>query len=53
MIFLKPTEQLLQQIKESGVPVIRLTMQEFKQICKSTGKMLTNEQVSDKLKNSK
>jgi hypothetical protein len=52
-MFIKPTKEILQQIKDSGVPVIKLTMQEFLQITKNTGKILTNEQVSGKLKNSK
>lgn len=49
-MFIKPTKEILQQIKDSGVPIIKLTMQEFSQITKSTGKVLTNEQVITKLK---
>jgi D-arabinose 5-phosphate isomerase GutQ len=49
-MFIKPTEEILQQIKDSGVPIIKLTMQEFSQITKNTGKVLTNEQVKNKLK---
>jgi hypothetical protein len=48
-MFLKPTPQLLQQIKDSGVPVIKLSMEEFQKIT-SEGKLLTNEEVKDKLK---
>jgi len=48
-MFLKPTPQLLQQIKDSGVPVIQLSMEEFQKIA-SEGKLLTNEEVKDKLK---
>ena len=49
-MFIKPTKEILQQIKDSGVPIIKLTMQEFLQITKNTGKVLTNEQVKNKLK---
>ncbi len=49
-MFLKPTPQLLQQIKDSGVPIIKLTMEEFQKIA-SEGKSLTNEEVKQKLKN--
>ena len=49
-MFLKPTPQLLQQIKDSGVPIIKLSMEEFQKIA-SEGKLLTNEEVKDKLKN--
>lgn len=49
-MFIKPTKEILQQIKDSGVPVIKLTMQEFLQIAKSTGKVLTNKQAIPKLK---
>ena len=51
-MFLKPTPQLLQQIKESGVPIISITMEEFQKIL-SEGKLLTNEEVKQKLKISK
>jgi len=49
-MFLKPTPQLLQQIKDSGVPIIKLTMEEFQKMI-SEGKLLTNEEVKQKLKN--
>lgn len=49
-MFLKPTPQLYQQIKDSGVPIIKLTMEEFQKIA-SEGKSLTNEEVKQKLKN--
>lgn len=49
-MFLKPTPQLLQQIKDSGVPIVKLTMEEFQKIA-SEGKSLTNEEVKQKLKN--
>lgn len=49
-MFLKPTPQLLQQIKDSGVPIIKLSMEEFQKIA-SEGKSLTNEEVKQKLKN--
>ena len=49
-MFLKPTPQLLQQIKDSGVPIIKLSMEEFQKIA-SEGKLLTNEEVKQKLKN--
>jgi len=48
-VFLKPTPQLLQQIKDSGVPIIKLSMDEFQKIA-SDGKLLTNEEVREKLK---
>jgi len=49
-MFLKLTPQLLQQIKDSGVPIIKLSMEEFQKIA-SEGKLLTNEEVKQKLKN--
>ena len=49
-MFLKPTPQLYQQIKDSGVPIIKLTMEEFQKIT-SEGKLLINEEVKQKLKN--
>ena len=49
-MFLKPTPQLLQQIKDSGVPIIKLTMEEFQKIA-SEGKILTNEEAKQKLNN--
>jgi hypothetical protein len=49
-MFLKPTPQLLQQIKDSGVPVIQLSMEEFQKIA-SEGKLLTNEEAKQKLNN--
>ena len=42
-MFLKSTPQLLQQIKDSGVPIIKLSMEEFQKIA-SEGKILTNEE---------
>ena len=48
-MFLKPTPQLLQQIKDSGVPIIKLSMEEFQKIA-SDGKLLTNEEAREKLK---
>jgi len=49
-MFLKPTPQLLQQIKDSGVPIIKLSMEEFQKIA-SEGKLLTNKEAEQKLKN--
>jgi len=49
-MFLKPTPQLLQQIKDSGVPIIKLSMEEFQKIA-SEGKLLTNEEAKQKLNN--
>jgi len=49
-MFLKPTPQLLQQIKDSGVPIIKLSMEEFQKIA-SEGKILTNEEAKQKLNN--
>ena len=49
-MFFKPTPQLLQQIKDSGIPIIKLTMEEFQKIV-SEGKLLTNEEVRKKLNN--
>jgi len=51
-MLLKPTPQLYQQIKDSGVPIIKLSMEEFQKIL-SEGKLLTNEEVKQKLKISK
>jgi len=51
-MFLKPTPQLLQQIKDSGVPIIKLSMGEFQKIA-SDGKLLTNEEAREKLKTHK
>ena len=48
IMFLKPTPQLLQQIKDSGVPIIKLSMEEFQKIA-SEGKLLTNEEARTKL----
>ena len=48
-MFLKPTPQLLQQIKDSGKPIIKLSMEEFQKIA-SEGKLLTNEQAQEKIK---
>jgi hypothetical protein len=47
--FIKPTPQLLKQIKNSGVPIISITMEEFQKIA-SEGKLLTNDEVKEKLK---
>jgi len=49
-MFLKSTPQLLQQIKDSGVPIISITMEEFQKMI-SKGKLLTNDEVLEKLKN--
>ena len=49
-MFLKPTPQLLQQIKDSGVPIIKLSIDEFQKIA-SEGKILTNEEAKQKLNN--
>jgi len=49
-MFLKPTPELLQQIKDSGKPIIQITMEEFQKIA-SEGKLLTNEEVKIKLTN--
>ena len=51
-MFLKPTPELLQQIKDSGKPIIQITMEEFQQIADS-GKLLTNEEAKIKLTKSK
>jgi len=48
-MFLKPTPQLLQQIKDSGKPIIKLSMEEFQKMA-SVGKLLTNEEAKLKLK---
>lgn len=52
-MFIKPTKELLQQIKDSGVPVIKLTMQEFLEISKRTGKVLSSQEGINKIKNKK
>jgi 2-iminoacetate synthase ThiH len=49
-MFINPTKEILQQIKDSGVPIIKLSMDEFQKIA-SEGKILTNEEVKQKLKN--
>jgi hypothetical protein len=51
-MFLKPTPQLLQQIKDSGKPIIQITMEEFQKIA-SEGKLLTNGEAKEKLKTQK
>ena len=51
-MFLKPTPQLLQQIKDSGVPIIQMTMEEFQKMA-FEGKILTNEEAKEKLKTHK
>jgi hypothetical protein len=48
-MFLKPTSQQYQQIKDSGVPIIKLSMGEFQKIA-SEGKLLTNKEAKQKLK---
>ena len=48
-MFLKPTPQLLQQIKDSGKPIIQITMEEFQKMA-SMGKLLTTEEAMEKLK---
>lgn len=48
-MLLKPTPQLYQQIKDSGVPIIELTLEEFQKIT-SDGKLLTNDEVKERLK---
>ena len=52
-MFLKPTPQLLQQIKDSGKPIVRITMEEFQKIISQSGKLLTNEEAKIKLTKSK
>lgn len=47
-MFIKPTPQLLQQIKDSGKPIIQITMEEFQQMA-GNGKLLTNEEAKEKL----
>lgn len=49
-MLINPTTEILQQIKDSGVPIVKLTMEEFQKIA-SEGKSLTNEEVKQKLKN--
>jgi 2-iminoacetate synthase ThiH len=49
-MLINPTKEILQQIKDSGVPIIKLSMDEFQKIA-SEGKILTNEEVKQKLKN--
>jgi hypothetical protein len=49
-MLINPTTEILQQIKDSGVPIVKLTMEEFQKIA-SEGKILTNEEVKQKLKN--
>jgi len=48
-MFLKPTPQLLQQIKDSGKPIIKITMEEFQKMA-GGGKLLTHNEVMEKLK---
>jgi len=48
-MFLKPTPQLLQQIKDSGKPIIKLSMKEFQKMA-SVGKLLTSKEAMGKLK---
>ena len=47
-MFLKPTPQLLQQIKDSGKPIIQITMEEFQKMA-GNGKLLTTEEARIKL----
>lgn len=47
-MFLKPTPQLLQQIKDSGKPIIQITMEEFQKMA-GNGKLLTTEEAMVKL----
>lgn len=47
-MFLKPTPQLLQQIKDSGKPIIQITMKEFQKMA-GNGKLLTTEEAKIKL----
>ena len=49
-MFLTPTPQLLQQIKDSGKPIISITMEEFQKMA-SVGKLLTPKEAMGKLKN--
>jgi hypothetical protein len=49
-MFLKPTPQLLQQIKDSGKPIIQITIEEFQKMA-SNSKLLTTEEARIKLKN--
>lgn len=49
-MLINPTTEILQQIKDSSVPIIKLTMEEFQKIT-SEGKLLINEEVKQKLKN--
>ena len=51
-MLLKPTPQLYQQIKDSGVPIIELTLEEFQKIT-SEGKLITNQDVKKILEKSK
>jgi hypothetical protein len=48
-MFLKPTPQLLQHIKDSGKPVIQITMEEFQKMASQSGKLLTHTEVMEKL----
>jgi hypothetical protein len=50
-MFLKPTKELLQQIKDSGKPIIQMSMEEFLKVSKETGKILSKEEGLKKLKN--
>jgi len=45
-MFIKPTPELLQQIKDSGKPIIQITMEEFQKIA-SEGRLLTNEEAKE------
>jgi len=51
IMFLKPTKELLQQIKNSGKPIIQMSMEEFLKVSQETGKILTKEEGLKKLKN--
>jgi hypothetical protein len=48
-MFLKPTPQLLQHIKDSGKPIIQITMEEFQKMASQSGKLLTHTEVMEKL----
>ena len=43
-MFLKPTPQLLQQINDSGVPIIQMSMEEFQKLSLN-GKVLDHTDI--------
>ena len=51
-MLINPTTEILQQIKDSGVPIIELTLEEFQKIT-SEGKLITNQDVKKILEKSK